>query len=148
MNWKIASISLLIGLTAFSSVAQPSDTRWIPVKGWEWQNLRWDRESAARVGKRKVKIWFLIDVLEEQRSVLVSGGVIKPSDAPNLKEGKHGILIDCTSRQYAFFSISWISDSGIRVAGTNFSADQLTYNDIPPDSPWESLAKDACTRVK
>lgn len=148
MRLKSVFCIFLVGLMAFSSAAQPSDTRWIAVKGWEWLNLRWDKESASRIGRQKIKIWYLIDLLDEQKQQMISEGIIKSSEMDDIKEGKHGVIIDCKNRTYAFFAISWVNSSGVKVNGADFAVDQMRYRDIPPDSPWEGMAKDACNRVR
>ncbi len=111
-------------------------------------NNVWDIKTATKLDARRVKFFYEYPYLEAQREFAIRSGT-SPQVAAQIKYGRSGVVVNCKTSEYGFFSVTFLNSQQIPVAPSEtFPLTEVKLSPIEPETNMEDLMFDVCRYFK
>jgi hypothetical protein len=119
--------------------------RWRELVG---EDIVWDVESAVSIGNNSIRLFIKYPLMDQQQETMRKKSLAEENVISRIKTSKTGIFVNCSSKQYAIFSITYLDEIGYPIDTVPISKKDIEYVYIEPSTSMETLGKDVCRYFK
>ena len=137
-------IIFTLGLLIFSLSYGQSKDRWVFLPN---SDFSYDKLSITK-NNNTIKVWVKTVVDSDVKNQILSQKLMSKEIVDQIYTEKNGVILNCSNKTYAFFSVNLFNRNGTPVSQLNIPNNELVFNSVSPDSNIEDLLLFLCKKYK